>query len=666
MIVREKNKRWTGTQMLFVSLLLLIVLIGWGICAYAQNQRIGTLNASGVRMRSGPGTNYEILGSLNEGESGTIVEEGKDTSNMIWYRIRFMNKTGWVRSDFIDVRTISQDFKKELTAAGFPESYHASLLVLHDMYPNWKFQAQQTNLDWKDVIAAESKLGVNLVHTNSISSWKSIQNGAYNWQTGTWYGLDSSEWVAASTEIIEHYMDPRNFLDETYIFQFIKQSYDSSQDYRANLTEMVKGTFLAGSFQENGKDKTYVDSILEAAQQSGVSPYTIATMIIQEQGINGTGGSISGTEPGYEGYYNFFNVAAYAANGLTPVQKGLLYAKTENGSYGRPWNTRTKSIAGGAQYFAEGFISRGQDTIYLKKFNVQGKNPYEHQYMTNIQGAASEGKILSKAYGVDTRKTALEFKIPVYKNMPGTSCPKPTGNGSPNNMLQSLSIAGQSLTPTFDMYETSYSVIVPYTVSSVTVSAKAYDTKATITGVGTVSLKTGNNTVKVNVKAQSGSIRTYTITIIRSEAPVTKPEVAVTSTAYKLDNSGKRITGIKTFPITTAEFEKGLSVKNGSMKLFKEDGTKLTGNVGTGCRVKIYDTDGALKKTYDIVIYGDATGDGRVNAQDLLTIQKNNIKISVLSGAKAIAADVNRDGRVNAQDLLLVQKNNIKIKPIEQ
>ena len=63
-------------------------------------------------------------------------------------------------------------------------------------------------------------------------------------------------------------MDPRNFLDETYIFQFIKQSYDSSQDYRANLTEMVKGTFLAGSFQENGKDKTYVDSILEAAQQS--------------------------------------------------------------------------------------------------------------------------------------------------------------------------------------------------------------------------------------------------------------------------------------------------------------------------------------------------------------------------------------------------------------
>ena len=55
-----------------------------------------------------------------------------------------------------------------------------------------------------------------------------------------------------------------------------------------------------------------------------------------------------------------------------------------------------------------------------------------------------------------------------------------------------------------------------------------------------------------------------------------------------------------------------------------------------------------------------------MNAQDLLTIQKNNIKISVLSGAKAIAADVNRDGRVNAQDLLLVQKNNIKIKPIEQ
>lgn len=667
MNLRERNIRRIGIQVLLIMMLVLAVLVYNDSKVYAVEQRIGTLTDSGVRLRSGPGTTYSVLGSLNKGESGTIVEERKDTSNMIWYHINFPDKSGWVRSDYVTVRTVSQDFKEYLNAQGFPESYHASLLALHELYPNWQFKAQQTNLDWEEVIAAESELGVNLVHTDSISSWKSVQTGAYNWTTGTWFGLDSAEWVAASPEIIRYYMDPRNFLDDSYIFQFVKQSYDtSSQEYEKNLTEMVKNTFLSGSFEENEKKKTYVSAILEAAESSGVSPYTIATMIIQEQGVNGTGGSISGTEPGYEGYYNFFNVGAYASGGLTPVQKGLQYAKVENGSYGRPWNTRTKSIAGGAQYFGEGYIQKGQDTIYLKKFNVQGSNLYGHQYMTNIQGAASEGKILSKAYSAEARKTALEFKIPVYKNMPKTACEKPTGDGSPNYMLQSLSVSGQSLTPTFSMYETEYSVIVPNEISSVTVSAKAYDSNAKISGTGTISLKTGSNTVDVKVTAQSGGTRTYKITIIRNAATINKPVTSVTSTQYKLNDSEKTITGIETFPVTASQFAKGLTVENGSMKILKADGTQQTGNIGTGNVVKVYDTEGALKTSYNIIIYGDANGDGKVNAQDLLIIQKNNIKVSLLSGAKWTAADVNRDGKVNAQDLLLVQKNNIKVKPIEQ
>ena len=48
---------------------------------------------------------------------------------------------------------------------------------------------------------------------------------------------------------------------------------------------------------------SYVDIIMNAGTQSGVNPYVLAAMIIQEQGRDGTGGSISGTEPGYEGYY---------------------------------------------------------------------------------------------------------------------------------------------------------------------------------------------------------------------------------------------------------------------------------------------------------------------------------------------------------------------------
>ena len=107
------------------------------------------------------------------------------------------------------IPALSQSFPRR----GFPESYKNGLRQIHAQYPNWTFTAVKTGLDWNTVIQNEGVLGRNLVHTNSISSYKSLADGAYNWDSGTWTGFDGSTWVAASTEIISYYMDPRNFLD---------------------------------------------------------------------------------------------------------------------------------------------------------------------------------------------------------------------------------------------------------------------------------------------------------------------------------------------------------------------------------------------------------------------------------------------------------------------
>ncbi len=79
--------------------------------------------------------------------------------------------------------------------------------------------------------------------------------------------------------------------------------------------------------------------IMNAATQSGVNPYVLAAMIIQEQGSAGTGKSISGTESGYAGFYNFFNIEAYQSGNMTAVQRGLWWA-SQAGNYERPWNRR--------------------------------------------------------------------------------------------------------------------------------------------------------------------------------------------------------------------------------------------------------------------------------------------------------------------------------------
>lgn len=42
--------------------------------------------------------------------------------------------------------------------------------------------------------------------------------------------------------------------------------------------------------------------------------------------------------------------------------------------------------------------------ILSEEFNVQGSNLYKHQYMGNIQGAASEAAKLSQAYTADLKR----------------------------------------------------------------------------------------------------------------------------------------------------------------------------------------------------------------------------------------------------------------------
>jgi phosphopentomutase len=68
-----------------------------------------------------------------------------------------------------------------------------------------------------------------------------------------------------------------------------------------------------------------------AGSVSGVSPFHLATRIIQEQGYSGQGNSISGTVDGYEGYYNYFNQGAVMSGGNSATINGMIYAsKTDD------------------------------------------------------------------------------------------------------------------------------------------------------------------------------------------------------------------------------------------------------------------------------------------------------------------------------------------------
>ena len=616
-----------GTALLSLSLLLTPAGTALNALPSAYAAQAAVIRGTNVNVRAAASTSSQLVTSLGNNSSVTILGQTTGSDGKAWYQISAGGVSGYVRSDLVSTQTVAYttdaNFEAYLAQQGFPESYKAGLRSLHAQHPTWIFNAVQTGLDWNTAVAYELQGTSSLVETGSKSSWKSTDAGKFDWTTSTWPGFDGATWVGASQEIVAYFMDPRNFLDDSYVFQFAAHDYNPEIQTIDGLRSMLKGTFLEGQVAIDASSPLYVaavaaqglsastnamsgqtvtdasigtatqtgsgesllgyegpgatgaanisdaaqasaaattvtagnvlegtdsmsttvmpgsggpgtgsasmyttnstnmmtgavtvsyaDIIMEAAEQSKVSPYVLAAMIIQEQGTKGSSGSISGAT----GYYNFFNVGAYAANGMTAVERGLWYA-AQSGSYNRPWNTPEKAIVGGALFYAQNYLVAGQNTLYLKRFNVQGSNMFKHQYMTNTAGAAEEGKSLGKAYNDTMRAGVLVFNIPVYNGMPETACPMPTKDGNPNNKLQYLVVDGFTLTPSFNLDTTSYTLVVDPSVQMVNVSAVAYHSAAQISGVGQILLDTPTKTVTITVTAQNGDQRNYQITISQS------------------------------------------------------------------------------------------------------------------------------------------------------
>ena len=483
-----------------------------------------SIKGVGVRIRTSP-VDGSIVCQLSSGHPLTIGKETSGSDDYTWYQVSFSylgsEREGYVRSDLVsraegdvgEAPVGSEEFEESISE--LPDTYKNALRAIHAKHPQWKFEAVDTGLEWSDALTAESSVGKNLVSKNSIASWKSTAPQAYNQASNQWYTFDGGSWASASPELIAYYMDPRNFLNESGIYMFEKLDYADTQTTES-VSKMLAGTFMSGDVNDSdGETFNYAEKFRNAGEYSGVSPYLLAGRALQDQGIRGTSQSISGTVSGHEGYYNYFNVGAYAYSGRSATINGLIYAAGSDEANGRPWNTRSKSIYGGAKYLAEKFVSKGQNTLYFQKFNVVNKENtlYSHQYMSNIQAASSESSRLQLAYLNDDE--VLTFRIPYYRNMPDMLCAKPTSDSNPNTYLASLSISGGELSPAFSGVTDKYVVTVDPNQESVEIKASAVCSSSSVGGTGTYPIEPGTNTLYVSCKAQNGAVKAYTITVYR-------------------------------------------------------------------------------------------------------------------------------------------------------
>lgn len=527
--------------------------------------------------------------------------------------------------------------------SAFPESYWEGLDSLKTNHPEWKFVAFYTGLTWDECfndnaeIYPSRNLAYGYINGQLYfpTSWYSTDiPGSYNWAANEWTKYDNGNWLQASKEAIEYCMDPRNFFDEVQIFQFMDTaSALNSNNSVAAVQSVLKGPYWNQSGQDSNvydyiNDDgtkhylTYAEALVQIGQQLNLNQITLASRLYQENG-GGKSPLITGTQAFTTrdgsyidgGYYNYFNINASGNTNSDIIQNGLRKAY-ENG-----WDTKYKSLLGGAEEIMKSFVKRGQTTIYSQKFSVDSSSSrlFWGQYMQNITAPQTESvniyKAMVEAGAIDSD---LTFIIPVFENMP-ESTEYPEKDGNPNYKLGSIYVNGTSVDG-FDTDRVEYTLNTNMAEIKVNLLAYANTTFITYKDISTegklstvIPLEYGENLLDFVCTAQNGDSRIYRLVVNRLIPDNITPPQEIAPTPSEEENSNETPTD---------------NIKDPEWNPEPEDNITSVSN--------------------------DINQDGVWDIFDAAIIYSHILDTCQLTEGQLILADINKDGEVDIFDAAII------------
>ena len=549
------------------------------------------------------------------------------------------------------VTQITSDDLEKIDTQKYPQ-IKEMIQQLQKEHPNWKFKIFYTGLDWNEVIANEyvghGTSPRNLVPTSSSyeGEWICSVCGETTY--------DSGKWHCASQKALQYMMDPRNSLNSSDIFQFLELTYT---DYKiATIQALLKK-------YDFWNKESYINAIIEASKKYNVNVYYVIARILQEQGNGSTLVKGEGYNGQYVGVYNVFNIGASGNGKDNVILNGLARAEQEG------WTTMEASIDGGVQFISSGYIARGQNTMYLQKFDVDDSATglYWHQYQQNIMAPQNEGTKLKLAFeeceSIDEDYT---FIIPVYENMPSKASSRPNSDSSNNDDNTNENLVKCNADPSLRLRDKPNGTYIGekiYLNEVVTVIERATEK---VGGTYWDLIRKSNGIEGYAARETYEDEENYKLYLVPIKNDNTKTdnsddnkndddkkEEIIENEKIRVNNTSNKITAIPNTKISDLKEILGaeIIVKNTNSENVQDDS-----NLATGFTVN---------DKYEVSVLGDVSGDGQVDARDSLRILKYAVGTYELKDGYAIAADINKDGIIDARDSLRILKYAVDTYKIE-
>ena len=205
--------------------------------------------------------------------------------------------------------------------------------------------------------------------------------------------------------------------------------------------------------------------------------------------------------------------------------------------------------------------------------------------------------------------------------------------------------------------------IEPANANNTKINFKSGNEKiATIDENGVITAQKEGETIIYAISEENENIKAKCkITVVRkmqeAEVQFTVPLILNNLDVSGIDYNQNTVGDIKNNIISNLE----IVIVNSNNEILSDDAI-----IGTGNKIQVKE-DGKILKEYQIILYGDVNGDGKINSVDLLVLQRHILEIETLDDIYQKSANIRKNGnKPSSIDLLLIQRHILGLQIIKQ